>query len=189
MNLIKISPFTRIVDRWPGIVEFTDTLNNVAVNESFSNFVDFIDKLTEANKLPSQQTVFQQAFLHIVTETVFDYPNVWISEKTIKPIINKRPFILVSSAGCLQNLREIGFKTFSEFWNEEYDSIVDPNCRMREIFKIINQICALSIHEIQDMCTRMEDILEYNFNFYYTKFKNEELKKFEKQCIINLEVR
>ena len=189
MILVYTDKFTRIRDRLhitqPDLIKLMSTIDS---NHSFKNFKE----LRNTNKDWDEKTelaMAQQSFLHVVTETVFDYPTVFISEKSIKPIIYKRPFILVSSVGCLANLKKIGFKTFSRYWDESYDLIQDPAERMLAIIKIIDSICAKSITELQELCIDMQDILDYNFNYYKTEFKKKELEKFESACKKNLEIR
>ena len=124
----------------------------------------------------------QKAFLYVISCTVFNYPSVFNSEKNFKPIVNLRPFVLVSSPGGLASMRNMGFKTFGNFWSEEYDGIIDPVERMTEIVKIIDQVSQKSITELKDMLIDMQDILTHNYNFYYNSFKDQELAKFELSC-------
>ena len=42
------------------------------------------------------------------------------TEKILKPIQQYHPFILLGMYG-LQNLRNLGFKTFDSVWDESYD--------------------------------------------------------------------
>lgn len=181
--IIKIDPFTRIRDRWTKHPILSNTYTEIENEFSYSNFTDNYS-IDDADS-----TLFQSAFLHVVTETVFDYPNIFVSEKSFKPIINKRPFVLVSTAGCLKNLQNFGFRTFNDYWDENYDNIENPDTRMFAIFDIIQNICSKSIVELQSMNKSMEEILEYNFNHYRYNFKNQELEKFEQECIKNLGIR
>lgn len=185
LTLITLDNFTRIKDRWP----VTDTtiinqLDNIKSTHSFKNFDDVFDTHSD----PATQ-LSQQAFVHVVTETVFDYPTIFVSEKTYKPIINKRPFILVASPGCLKNLKDNGFKTFDYYWNESYDSIVDPTQRMLAIVELVNSLCHKSVQELQDICQDMAPILEYNFNYYHNNFLTNEIEKFRSSCQSNLGIR
>jgi len=181
--ILKVFPFNRINDYWTKNPELYKFFKEISKDFSYVNFDDHYDINTANNEL------FQSAFLHVVTETVFYYPNIFLSEKSFKPIINKRPFLLVSSAGCLENLKNFGFKTFNDYWDESYDSIEDSDQRMLAIFEIIQNICSKSIFELQDMTQSMSDILEFNFYHYRDFFKEQELKKFEQECIKNLGVR
>ena len=133
--------------------------------------------------------LYQQSFLHVVTETVFNYPMFFPSEKTAKPLLNKRPFVMVGPPGSLKNLKSIGFKTFSDFWSEDYDTIADPELRIMAIVDIIEWVCAQSVDDLQSLCVRMKDVLNYNFTYYVNEFEISQLIKLEQACIENLKPR
>jgi len=162
-----------------------DLLARLPRNFNLKNFKE----IKNYNHLDGSAEIHMQAFLQIVAETVFHYPNIYVSEKTIKPIIYKRPFVIVGSPGCLANVKSLGFKTFDAYWDESYDTMVDPEKRILAIMEIIKFICKKSIAELQELCYDMKDILEYNFNFYYTKLEKLELLRFDQACFNNLNLR
>lgn len=57
---------------------------------------------------------WQDAYLNIVTETVFGNDEFFISEKTWKPIIGQRPFFVYGQPKLRQYLKEQGFDTFED---------------------------------------------------------------------------
>jgi hypothetical protein len=184
VDLINISTGTRINDKWlPNSNQLIQVVNNFSSDEKILNFVD---NFTQHSM---DRCLFQPCFLQVVTETTYHYPVPFFSEKTTKPILNKRPFVIVGPVGSLANLRMLGFKTFSNFWNEEYDNILDPGNRIMTIFDLIRSICNQSIDELQSLCVEMEDVLNYNFNYYVNDFKKNQLSRFEDECIKNLQPR
>ena len=62
---------------------------------------------------------------HVVTETVFYYNKLHLTEKIFKPIVSKQPFMLLGAPGNLEYLRSYGFKTFDGIIDESYDLIKD----------------------------------------------------------------
>jgi len=182
MNLITLLPQTRINEKW----FLSDPRLQAVVNDypehlPFKNFED------QWNQHSTDSALFQQVFLHVVTETVYNYPSTFVSEKTFKPIVNKRPFVLAGPVGSLKNLHNIGFKTFSNFWDENYDTIQDNEKRLCAIVDIIELLCNKSIRDLQILCNAMEDVLNYNFNYYINEFKHSQLTEFEQMCINNLQ--
>jgi hypothetical protein len=151
--------------------------------QNFKNFEDLYSTVGMDNAL------YQQAFLQVVSETVCNYPSTYISEKTIKPILNKRPFVIVGPAGSLARLQSLGFKTFSDFWDETYDVIDSFEDRITAVVDIVETVCGYSIQELQSLCVKMEDVLNYNFNYCVNELKNIELQQFEQACIENLKPR
>lgn len=160
-----------------------DLVNSVPDNYSYINFHDAGDFRSHDPQLS------QKAFLYVISCTVFSYPGVFNSEKNFKPIVNFRPFVLVSSPGSLENMRKAGFKTFSSYWSEDYDNIQDPVERMLAVVGVIESVCLKSTEDLKSMLVDMQDILTYNYNFYFESFKEYELKKFDLECQRNLGVR
>ena len=66
------------------------------------------------------------------------------TEKTMKPIANLRPFVLIGAAGGLAILRSLGFKTFEPLINESYDTIPAEETRVRAAVDEVERLAALS---------------------------------------------
>jgi hypothetical protein len=111
-----------------------------------------------------QNSFYRYIGIDIVTETVFNYPGVQLTEKTLRPIINKRPFIIVGAPHTLAFLQSKGLKTFSPFINEEYDDIEDPIERIKSLCSEITRIANMPIDKIQDFVLEYTPVLEHNFN-------------------------
>jgi hypothetical protein len=184
VDLIHTSTKTRINEKW--LLNSNHLIQVVNDFPSDEKILNFVDTFTQ-HGMDSQ--LFQQGFLQIVTETTYHYPVTFFSEKTTKPILNKRPFVIVGSVGSLSNLKTLGFKTFSNFWNEDYDNILDPSDRIMAIFDIVQSVCNLSVNELQTLCVEMSDVLNYNFNYYVNDFKKTQMSQFEAACVKNLQPR
>lgn len=113
----------------------------------------------------------QKAFVNLVTETIFYENKVHLTEKAFKPVVAKMPFILLAGPGSLSYMKSYGFKTFGDFWDESYDEIISPEKRFNEVVKLLKQLSAYSIHELQEMHKKMIPILEHNFNHFYYNLK------------------
>ena len=111
------------------------------------------------------------ALWHIVTETVYFLPKLHLTEKIFKPIVAKRPFILVASPGNLAYLKSYGFKTFDRWIDESYDLEEDHYIRIEKITAEIAKLCALSPVALKQMHMEMQEVLEYNFQHFYGNFK------------------
>lgn len=108
------------------------------------------------------------SFLHVVTETMFWDERTHLTEKIFKPIVAKQPFVLVGCANNLEYLKSYGFKTFDRWWDESYDSIKNPHQRLNAVVDVIDKICKMSFNELQDMLKEMQEVLEYNYNWFYS---------------------
>ena len=107
---------------------------------------------------------YTNSLVSIVTETNFQLNEVTLTEKSFKPAKEKHPFILVGSKGALKSIQRLGFKTFSEFWDESYDTIQDPKQRMKAIIELCKQIGSWNDQQIIDFRRKVKPILDHNFN-------------------------
>lgn len=110
---------------------------------------------------------------HIVTETIFYDEKLHLTEKIFKPIVARRPFILVGAPGNLAYLKSYGFRTFNRWVDESYDSEQDPDQRLVKIVNEIDKLCKLSEWELVQMYNEMQEILEYNFQWFYNGFREQ----------------
>jgi hypothetical protein len=112
------------------------------------------------------------AFWHVVTETVFYYNKLHLTEKIFKPIVSKQPFMLLAAPGNLAYLRSYGFKTFDSIIDESYDTIQDNDARIEAVVKQLAWYCGLSAKEKQDVICALEPIIEHNFHHFYGEFRH-----------------
>jgi hypothetical protein len=109
----------------------------------------------------------KQAFVQIVTETDFYKDKLHLTEKVFKPIVAGQPFLLLAGKGNLAYLREYGFKTFGDYWDEGYDTIADPSHRVGAVVKIIEDLSNLTHTQQQNIRKDMQPIIEHNFNHLF----------------------
>ena len=102
--------------------------------------LDDTDNIPIASLFGSIDTYYQSSLISVVTETNFENPDIFNTEKIFKPMVHRHPFILVGPYKTLEKLREFGYKTFSEFWDESYDNIEDPNERLLKIIELCKSI-------------------------------------------------
>jgi hypothetical protein len=117
--------------------------------------------------------VWRNCFLNIISETSYSSPR-FISEKTYKPIIGMRPFILHGNPNILRHLKDCGFYTFEEYW---------PDVNFREcssaedtaacIAIVLREVCSKSHTAISDMYTEMLPKLRYNRERFF-QYVNEQ---------------
>lgn len=118
-----------------------------------------------------QMKLFQQAFVHLVTETVYYPNNLHLTEKIFRPIVVYRPFILVGAPGNLEYLKRYGFQTFDQWWDESYDQEPDPERRLAMVVEQVERLCQLSPSELDTMYQEMLPVLQHNRDHFYGKFR------------------
>ena len=106
---------------------------------------------------------YQNSLVSIVTETNFDAMEVTLTEKSFKPSKEKHPFIIVGAAGTLKAIREMGYQTFGDFWDEGYDLAQDPRERLTRIIDTCKYIASWDENQIKDFRRKVKPILDYNY--------------------------
>ena len=75
----------------------------------------------------------------------------------------KKPFIIMGPKNHLIYLRQMGFRTFHDFWDEDYDGY-DPVPRFHHIINLADTLATKSKNELDDMYYKMQHILDHNYN-------------------------
>ena len=96
---------------------------------------------------------------HLVNGTI---PTMFITEKTYKPIAFQHPFLIIGLPNTLLTLKNNGFETYDHLFDEQYDSILDFNARLDNIY---NNITSFDIGKYTNPLTK-EKIL-HNYNLFY----------------------
>lgn len=120
----------------------------------------------------NNDTLNVDAFWHIVTETVFYYDKLHLTEKIFKPIASKQPFMLLAAPGNLAYLKSYGFKTFDSVIDESYDNIIDNDLRTEAVVRELQWYCNLTPGEKTDIIQQLAPIIDYNFNHFYGRFRH-----------------
>jgi hypothetical protein len=83
---------------------------------------------------------YKNSFFDFVTECCTE--TVMISEKTIRPLLLKKPFAVLGAPGFHKFLKELGFELYTELINYEFDEIEDLEKRtdiyVRNIQRVAN---------------------------------------------------
>jgi len=113
------------------------------------------------------------AYFNFVLETHLDVDQsngVFLTEKTFKPIKHCQPFLIVGASGSIQHLRNIGYKTFDNVINHEYDIIEDNTQRWNAVCSEMERIAkSKKVHEMYKQCK--EDLL-HNQELFLSSKKN-----------------
>jgi hypothetical protein len=111
---------------------------------------------------------YQSTEIEVVLETLFDDDRLHLTEKSLRPIACRQPFILMATHGSLQYLRDYGFKTFDSVWDESYDQIQDPVMRMQAIIDVMHEISSWSDEEWMSNKPRLGQIAEHNQKHFFS---------------------
>jgi len=134
---------------------------------------------------------YESTDIEVVLETLFDDLRLHLTEKTLRPISMGQPFILAGTYGSLKYLRDYGFKTFSDCWDESYDMMSDSIERMNKIIEVMKDIVSMHPDKREKMLVQARAIAEYNkqhfFSEEFEKNVNLELTQNLTQAFIDIE--
>lgn len=127
-----------------------------------------------------QADFYKKIALDIVTETVFDYPYPYISEKTLRPIACKRMFIILGPPHILKLLHSKGFETFDDFIDESYDNITCATERFHQVVKTIQSFFDIPLDDIKNFYKTNQKRFDHNFQIL-THLRDQEHSHLERQ--------
>ncbi len=78
-------------------------------------------------------------------------------------MIGSKPFLVYGPQNYLKNLQNLGFKTFSSIWNEQYDCYEGAD-RWKAMKPIIDMICQWDDKTKQSVLTQCLSITKHNRN-------------------------
>jgi hypothetical protein len=97
--------------------------------------------------------VYEKIAIDIVCETSVLPDCTDMSEKIIRPMYFKRPFLLIGSPSQLKFLKNRGFKTFDNIIPSDYDQCSGMT-RVDAVFNILEQlISSEKIHDLLELCS------------------------------------
>jgi len=164
-HLPSFIKFSKVCNSWPIMLEKQDgyTIGNSTTGHT-DQLADF----------------YPDFLIDIVAETWTAGTTFFPTEKTVRPMVLKKPFIIMGSKDYLGYLRQLGFKTFQtpnlDFWSEDYDGY-ESRDRYVRILALIDELAKKSKEELQDLYQAMQPILDHNYNLLKTQSYNKSITK------------
>jgi hypothetical protein len=104
--------------------------------------------------------IYNQTAYTVVAETCWQNHFSFFTEKTAKPIIARRLFVVFAGQGHLRNLQRMGFQTFDSIINERYDDEPDDLVRWQRAW---DQVEWLKRQPQEAILEEIRPIVEHNF--------------------------
>jgi hypothetical protein len=98
-------------------------------------------------------------YFSLVTETVFDYPYSFRTEKIWKPVAMAHPWIAVANRGYYRDMHNLGFRTFGHLIDESFDQIEHSQDRIERIAQVVEDLCR---QDLDQFLAAAEDVCKYN---------------------------
>jgi len=108
------------------------------------------------------------SYIHLVTETTV-VPNVFITEKTWKPVAGGTLFLIFGNPGTVAHLRDLGVDVFDDIIDHAYyDNERDWRTRLSHIHAVIDSLIVEDLENIYRITENRR--LENQRNFFAGKF-------------------
>ena len=111
---------------------------------------------------------YNQFEIELVSETFWHGQTFFPTEKTVRPIVGCRPMLINGPIDFLDNLKQLGYKTFDQLWPEEYDRS-EGQTRWNQIKLTIDYI----IEHGYDR-NLANEIVQYNYNLLQETISQEQ---------------
>jgi len=108
-------------------------------------------------------TAYRDTYFSLVTETVFNYPYSFRTEKIWKPVAIGHPWIAVANRGFYRDIRKLGFRTFGHVIDESFDLIDNSQDRIERIAQIVEDLCQQDLASFYRECY---NVCKYNQELY-----------------------
>lgn len=111
--------------------------------------------------------VYPDFFIEIACNTYYTGHLFYVDEKIWRPMLMKTPFIIQGPQNFIKNLHKLGFKTFSNWWSEEYSS--EPvDQQVSQICELVDLLSTYSVYDLETMYNDMKSVLDHNYNLLFT---------------------
>jgi hypothetical protein len=113
-------------------------------------------------------------YFSVVTETVFDYPYSFRTEKIWKPVAMGHPWIAATSCGYYRDLHNLGFKTFGHLIDESFDLVENSQDRMCCVNQVVQDLCT---QDLTQFLSAAQEVCKYNQQ-HLIETREQEIKSF-----------
>lgn len=104
-----------------------------------------------------------------IKENIHCFPCVFHSEKIFRAIRAKHPFVLLSTTNSVEALKEMGYKSYHPYINEDYDKIHDDYTRLTMVMNEVERLANMTDEETKIWLENVKPIADYNFELLKTK--------------------
>lgn len=111
---------------------------------------------------------YNESKYSLISESNDTDNEIFMTEKIWKPILAQQVFVVHGNYLYLQKLREMGFKTFGQYFDEAYDLERDPN---RRIESIVNLCKDLLNKNWKDIYLASQGLRKHNYDTFWNKEK------------------
>jgi len=106
--------------------------------------------------------------IEIVAETWTRSTTFFPTEKTVRPLLAGKPFIIYGARHWLRHLRDMGYMTWGDCWDQSYDDYegIERWKRMKELITDLNKLPTDEFHSIM---IEANEVAKHNQDIFFEK--------------------
>ena len=158
---------------------FRSIMNNNLLDNSLFSFHEHKPKYTLPEKYEVDYPIrgadqdmnyklYEDTKFSIVSEANVNDNDIFMTEKIWKPIIAQQPFVVHGNHLYLQRLRELGFKTFSTYFDESYDLENNHDIKVQKLTSLIKDLKNM---DSEDLYLHSQALRLHNYNTFFDSTK------------------
>ena len=144
----------RIKENIPFIASLEET-NNVLTTDDWHDL---------SNEIIPNDVYIRAPFSFISTTFPHKKRTIFFHGSTFEPILNFHPFVLNSNKNFLQYLKESGYVTFDNVFDETYDTIEHDTERRIAAVDSVSNICNLQKNDVMNLILKCKERIQHNRN-------------------------
>lgn len=136
---------------------------NVKLPSQYENHYPYPERGMDQDIVESQ---YEDSKYSLLSESSVGQDEVFMTERLWKSILAEHVFVVHGNPLYLQKLREMGFRTFSKYFDESYDLEYDQNKRIQKISSTCTQLLDCNW---QDIYLQSQALRKHNKDTFFNK--------------------
>jgi hypothetical protein len=115
---------------------------------------------------------YGQFDIELVSETYCHGDTFFVTEKTVRPLLAGKSMLVYGPKNYLARLRDLGFETWGNIWNEDYDQLVGP-ARWQAMQRTIDDLTTQDQSQLYQKCLPIVQHNQAHLNLLIEKYAPE----------------
>lgn len=147
-------------------------------------FEDYEAQYDNCANLISLDANFNTALFNIITESQYTEEFGIVSEKTFNAIVAGQPFAVIGHQQLLEDIKCLGFVTYDNVFDEEYD-LLNNSSRIDALINLHPKLIQskMTLDDMWSIYDHCKERIQYNRDYFFEKFGPEQFDLFQKQLL------
>jgi hypothetical protein len=111
----------------------------------------------DINSMPQE---YYNSFCQLVVES--DVGSLFVTEKTVYPLLLGKPFLVASCVGFHQYLESLGFQSYTELFDYSFDLEPNQTLRFSMIADNLRKLSTIPLSDLNTLAESVKEKVEYN---------------------------